>query len=133
MSNTVSPREHHHITATEFPISFHMKERQSEESSWTYLFSRKAPHFTHVQNLEPTPSYQETCGEVVFRCNLLPDTLFFCVCFFVQVQPFVRNPSSGTEMSHNVYPVRYANSTRKLHHVTHVSIFDQSSDYNWSE
>lgn len=66
-----------------------------------------------------------------FRCNLLPlfDTLFFCVCFFVQfvqVQPFVRNPSSGTEMSHNVYPVIYANSTRKLHHVTHVSISDQS-------
>lgn len=72
-----------------------------------------------------------------FRCNLLPlfDT-FFCVCCFVQfcqVQPFVRNPNSGTEMSHNVYLVKYANSIRKLHHVTHVSIFDQTIGMNRSD
>lgn len=127
MSNIVSPRVHHHITSTEFPISFHMKKRQSEESSWI-LFSRKTSYFNHVQNPEHTPSYQETCRVVVFdRFTVMWYRYLtpFCVRFFVQfcqVHTAVRNLNSGIEMAQFVYLVLNANSTRKLHHVTHVSI-----------
>jgi len=140
MSNIVSPREQHHITSTEFPISFHMKKRQSKESSWI-LFSCKH----HIVTMFKTPARTNPklsgnmCREVVYDCftvmswcgRLYRYLTPFCVPFFVQfcqVHPTVRNLNSGIEMSQSVYLVLNANSTRKLHHVTHVS---NVSNFKW--